>query len=75
MAASSSDGSFMAWIRSSTDCLCGGWADDKCIHSKAQLLAELQGWRTYLKEIVEKLGLWSTRRKSFALGRARPCWC
>lgn len=72
MATASGDGSFMSWIRRTTDSLCDrvrGVAPgyvfllDESIHGKAQLLAELRGWRTYLEEIVEKLGLWNTPSK------------
>ncbi|XBH76804.1 hypothetical protein VPH35_103387 [Triticum aestivum] len=86
MATASGDGSFMSWIRRTTDSLCdrvrvaderpAGVAPghafllDESIHGKAQLLAELRGWRTYLEEIVEKLGLWNTPSKELCSGRS-----
>ena len=90
MATASGDGSFMSWIRRTTDSLCdcvrvaderpagvapgNAFILDESIHGKAQLLAELRGWRTYLEEIVEKLGFGAPRPKSFDIHTARPCW-
>ncbi|KAF7083294.1 hypothetical protein CFC21_087103 [Triticum aestivum] len=86
MATASGNESFMSWIRCTIDALCdrvreaderpAGVAPghafllDESIHGKVQLLAEIRGWRTYLEEIVEKLGLWNSPSKELCSRRS-----